>query len=105
MTNRKYAALKYGFLLCLFTLTGCATYNEGFDCEPGKGIGCVSLSHVNRMVDQGKVPFQSESQWEQSSKNPASHKTRRLWVSAHTDEDGVRHEDSLLHVPIGDTPC
>lgn len=36
-----------------FTLGGCSTTLESFDCKAGKGVGCKSISEVNHMVDQG----------------------------------------------------
>ena len=36
--------------LCL-NLCACSTTSETFDCKAGKGVGCKSISEVNRMVD------------------------------------------------------
>lgn len=37
-----------------FCLTGCmGVYEGGFECPPGEGVGCKSISEVNQMVDQG----------------------------------------------------
>lgn len=38
-----------------FLLSGCSTTSETFDCKEGKGVGCKSISEVNRMVDQGML--------------------------------------------------
>jgi hypothetical protein len=39
-----------------FYLTSCmGIYENSFECPPGKGIGCSSISEVNVMVDQGKL--------------------------------------------------
>lgn len=36
-----------------FCLTGCMGVYEGaFECPPGEGVGCKSISEVNTMVDQ-----------------------------------------------------
>lgn len=36
------------------TLSGCmGVYEGGFECPPGEGVGCKSISEVNHMVDQG----------------------------------------------------
>ena len=35
-----------------FSLCGCSTPSETFDCQPGQGVGCKSITEVNRMVDQ-----------------------------------------------------
>jgi hypothetical protein len=38
-------------------LTGCmGVYEGGFECPPGEGVGCKSISEVNQMVDQGELP-------------------------------------------------
>ncbi len=35
-------------------LSGCmGVYEGGFECPPGEGVGCKSISKVNHMVDQG----------------------------------------------------
>lgn len=43
------------FLLGLsLSLSGCmGVYEGGFECPPGEGVGCKSISEVNYMVDQG----------------------------------------------------
>lgn len=36
------------------SLSGCmGVYEGGFECPPGEGVGCKSISEVNQMVDQG----------------------------------------------------
>ncbi|HUX79580.1 MAG TPA: hypothetical protein VMW10_07570 [Alphaproteobacteria bacterium] len=43
-----------GLGLCL---TGCmGVYEGGFECPPGVGVGCKSISEVNKMVDHGELP-------------------------------------------------
>lgn len=38
-------------------LSGCmGIYEGGFECPPGKGVGCKSISEVNEMVDQKNLP-------------------------------------------------
>lgn len=38
-------------------LSGCmGVYDGGFECPPGKGVGCKSISEVNQMVNQCSVP-------------------------------------------------
>ena len=33
-------------------LSGCGVYKNQFDCKPGKGIGCESVSKVNQLLDE-----------------------------------------------------
>ena len=49
--------MTYLYFLGALLLSGCSTYQETFECKPGKGVGCRSLSHVNQMVDAGADPF------------------------------------------------
>ncbi|MBX9620689.1 MAG: hypothetical protein K2X28_01425 [Alphaproteobacteria bacterium] len=46
------------YIKCLLglslSLSGCmGVYEGGFECPPGEGVGCKSISEVNHMVDQG----------------------------------------------------
>lgn len=49
------------------SLSGCmGVYEGGFECPPGEGVGCKSISEVNYMVDQGlgnnNPPSETDSQ-------------------------------------------
>ena len=42
----------------ILSLTGCmGIYEGGFECPPGKGVGCKSITEVNDMVSQGEIPL------------------------------------------------
>lgn len=44
-------------VILLLCLTGCmGVYEGGFECPPGIGVGCKSISEVNEMVDQCSLP-------------------------------------------------
>ncbi len=54
MRNTKRIALS---LTLPLTLTGCmGIYEGGFECPPGEGAKCKSISEVNAMVNQGTLP-------------------------------------------------
>ena len=36
--------------LSLIFLTSCSIYSTSFDCPPGKGIGCASVSEVLDLI-------------------------------------------------------
>lgn len=46
---------KIGFSILIsvigLSLVGCSTYSKDFDCPYGKGLGCASVSKVDKMVD------------------------------------------------------
>lgn len=67
----KYSSLLSFLLLPL--ISGCSimgVYEGGFDCPPGKGVGCKSISEVNEMVNAGELPPKAE-------KTPAPEETRK----------------------------
>jgi conjugal transfer pilus assembly protein TraV len=117
------------FLSFLILLSGCSTTSEVFECETGKGIGCKSISEVNKMVDQGQVGENIEDSQTlktsapvfaqntmSSEKNPIdaqeivlSDKTTvkrvkedhlRVWIAPFQDEQGNLHEGSVIHTVI-----
>ena len=54
---------KFMFIGVIFSLTGCmGVYEGGFECPPGKGVGCKSITDVNEMVNQGEIPLQEISE-------------------------------------------
>ncbi len=57
----KYSLLitKYKLLITplALALSGCmGIYEGGFECPPGHGVGCKSISEVNQMVNQEDLP-------------------------------------------------
>jgi hypothetical protein len=46
------------FTTSLTLFSACTPYTESFDCPPGRGVGCQSLSTVNQMVEEGKLPYE-----------------------------------------------
>jgi conjugal transfer pilus assembly protein TraV len=51
--------LKAGYargLLILVLLSGCSSHiKEEFDCPPGKGLGCQSITEVKKKLNQGQI--------------------------------------------------
>lgn len=46
----------YWILIAPLILSGCmGVYEGGFECPPGKGLGCTSVSEVNDWVNQDQV--------------------------------------------------
>jgi hypothetical protein len=41
---------KLSLLILSLALSSCQSYRTHFDCPPGKGVPCASLSEIERMV-------------------------------------------------------
>ena len=54
---RKNNSSKFLFIGISLLLSGCmGIYEGGFECPPGKGVGCKSISEVNHMINAGELP-------------------------------------------------
>lgn len=99
-------------------VSGCSTSSEIFDCEPGKGVGCQSITKVNKMIDAGHFRGSDEDSLVKSSVpffvpllEPAQNGEHevvqrvreqpiRVWVAPYQDEEGNFHEASVVHSVI-----
>jgi conjugal transfer pilus assembly protein TraV len=116
------------FLPFLILLSGCSTTSEVFECEAGKGIGCKSISEVNKMVDNGKLAHNEEPDplkvsapvfekntpiaatreaglnetvlSDQTLVNRVREESLRVWIAPFQDEQGNLHEGSVIHTVI-----
>lgn len=112
-TNLKHIILTTS----LTALSACTPYMESFDCPPGRGVGCQSLSSVNQMVEDGKLPLEDyspeqEQKASSSSQEPpliearaplmtdeiTSHPTRhvKVWLAGYEESHG---NDRFYHAP------
>lgn len=98
----------FGFALTSLALAGCTAYGEKFDCAPGMGVGCKSLSYVDRMVEKGNLPKDEEDvpdlkaslKKSADTVNENSHKSGdlKMWVAGYEDEQGHYHEPSYITI-------
>lgn len=118
-------ALLFTVSVSLLTLSSCSSvYNDSFDCPPGKGVSCQSISTVNRLVNQGEVGSQEQGRpeekssvadksplplfQEQKGSSPASarrvvrrpEKTVRVWIAAQEQEDGTYISERFVYTVI-----
>lgn len=57
MTNSSYTSV-FIFVLLALSLTGCmGIYEGGFECPPGIGTKCKSISEVNDLLNKGEIPL------------------------------------------------
>lgn len=101
-------------LLILPILNGCMTYSESFDCPPGRGVGCKSLSQVNDMVEKEELPLEKlNTKKEENHKENLSSKlpegwieaqnatpSLRIWVAGYKDEEGNLHGPSYVYASL-----
>lgn len=80
---------KLQLLTTALALSGCmGVYDGGFECPPGEGVGCKSISEVNHMVDEGTLPKKEDdlhaTTCEQCGSNPQFQKDieeLHIWYS------------------------
>ena len=102
------------FMTSLTMFSACTPYTESFDCPPGRGVGCRSLSTVNQMVEDGKLPLEEDSTNKEKapSQDPLmiearaplmsddikSHPTDhvKVWLAGYEDSHG---SDRFYHAP------
>lgn len=105
------------------SLCACNTTSETFDCKAGKGVGCKSISEVNRMVDQGvlgqagwgtgvnevapsmalppSIPVISEVPFSDAlTVHRVQEEHVRVWMAPFQDEWGNLHEGSVIHTVL-----
>lgn len=90
------------FLLSI-TLTGCSQYAETFDCGVGPGVGCKSLTYVNRHVEQGRLPYEEEEEGSKKGEKKEdpidlNRREQRVWIASYRDEAGYVHEPSYVRM-------
>jgi len=124
----KQHAFLFVHLIALSFLSGCSTTSEVFECEAGKGIGCKSISEVNKMVDTGKLAHNDEHDFlkavapvfekytpatetreaglneivlsDQTMVSRVQEAPLRVWIAPFQDEQGNLHEGSVIHPVI-----
>lgn len=110
------------FGLAAISLSGCSTTSETFDCKEGKGVGCKSISAVNKMVDQGsfgesdagtnltlpvpaspnnpKIQYVSGPLSDDLAINRVKEEHLRVWMAPHQDDYGNLHEGAVIHTVL-----
>ncbi len=89
-------------------LTGCTTYQEGFDCAAVPGVGCKSITQVDRLIDQGKLGNDEDTLGEKANTlqdvKPFDSSLKRqgvqVWLAPYEDENGTWHDSQTLFVPL-----
>ena len=56
----KKTCLLVGLLILPGVLSGCSTYSNKLDCPYGKGLGCASVTRVNRIIDAGQIDLDED---------------------------------------------
>ena len=81
----------FPFIL-LLALSGCmGVYEGGFECPPGQGVGCKSISEVNDLVNAGELPKAAAS---------LSAQKADIWYSPSFIREHVRYKRVHGKVPF-----
>lgn len=73
-------------LITPLILSGCmGVYDGGFECPPGEGVGCKSISDVNQMVNEGDLPKKGSTTYKDCSsprdREEKNFETPSIWYS------------------------
>jgi hypothetical protein len=59
--NKKIKYLPLVALVCAgMSLVGCTSYSNKFDCPYGQGVGCASISKVDKMIDAHMIKTEED---------------------------------------------
>jgi hypothetical protein len=116
-------------LLSVFSLGGCINlYDETFDCQFQKGVGCKSIAQVDHLVNEGTLALREEEETP-SPKEPflppkENHQIlsstpepplilgtsgavtrlpetwRRIWIASYQDGEGTFYEGFYAHTVV-----
>ena len=101
--------------ICLLMLgvTGCAsTYKESFDCAPGNGVGCKSITQVNQLIDhventeianQNDTTRKSDEHHEGLNNGRQAQQGGRIlkiWLAPQEDGKGNIFGEQIIHTAI-----
>lgn len=89
-------------------ISACAVHSTKFECKPGQGVGCKSVSKVNKMVSNKEI---NDSDDEQNGKDLDSYfdedKTssglgmkKRIWLAPVISSNGSKSEESYIEVGV-----
>ena len=89
-------------------LTSCSQYRSTFDCPPGRGVPCTSVSEIESRIietEQGPDIFagchEGCSEWKQKA---AKLRLSRVWIEESTTDEGHIIEGHYLYFN-GDDGC
>lgn len=84
----------------LLALGACAVHSTKFECEPGKGVGCKSVSKVNKMIDKKQISEEKEEKEEKFDDEdiflPGTQK--RIWIAPRKSADGSKLNETFIEV-------
>ena len=120
-TLKKKAPLSQGVkaiaLFTLLTQVGCAGFNNQYQCKPGRGVPCKSMSEINDMIDNNALPTAKPKSVKHKKvavtlKEGATapritkkvirvpEETMRVYIKAYEDEAGRYHHDSEMNLVV-----
>ena len=86
------------FILTVLVLNSCSSYNNNFDCKPGIGIGCKSLSYVNKMVNEGKLGDAEESDCINCNSNSLTKNSNDPKLHSDNDVEKIINKDQVIKI-------
>ena len=109
--------IKITFLALLLIVTGCGVYRGTFDCRPGKGVGCESVSQVNDLVNNDKLddfieevnsprrrgrkcPSCEDREYSDSTHTMENKEKLKIYFNQYKDRNGIVHKPSEVEIEV-----
>ena len=91
--------------IALEILGGCASqYQESFDCPAVAGVGCASISQVNKMVDEEKITSDEDTEASTPSEkhSVSSRGIGRAWFAPYRKSSNTWQGPQMIAVALPD---
>jgi hypothetical protein len=88
-----------------FLLCSCQTYRSNFDCQPGCGVPCTSVTEIERMIVE--TPDESPDIFLGYLPSPCSETSclvRKVWIAEKELLSGMIVEGHYISLPIRAEP-
>jgi hypothetical protein len=101
---------RFIILSLTLVLSSCAVHGTKFECAPGKGAGCKSVSKVNKMVDHNEFEDLFDEDFNTNSISKPYNSTnwqnpdrlvpqgKRIWIAPKKNTKGTYNSETYIEV-------
>ena len=110
---------RYIFMIIAMFLTSCTTYKHSYDCPPGEGVACKSVSEIEGMITETKegpdiFAIADEKESKNKSKCPScktkkgrtplkkSTEVKKVWIEGYTSNSGHHVDGHYVYFSLNE---